>query len=111
MLRDASTLLRTAVDQTIAALGLAETDAAAVKLAREYAGTIDGMDGCCAACDNPHCGNRAHTSAWAMRWLAPLLLDCLAELGATPAARAKVKKGEPARGESQLDRLRKARRA
>lgn len=95
MLRDASTLLRTAVDETIGALGLCSDDAAAVKLAREYADTIDGCE----------------DKAWAMRWIAPGLLDLLESLGATPAARSRIKKGEPARGESQLDRLRKARRA
>jgi hypothetical protein len=47
-----------------------------------------------------------------MRWLGPLLLDALRELGATPAARAALAKGTkdkaPAK-KSQLDALREAR--
>jgi hypothetical protein len=95
-LRDAGGLLITAVNATIDALDLDEADAAAVRLARHYANTID---------QNPDPG-------WAMRWIAPLLLDCLEQLGATPAARARLKTGKP--GDvpvSQLAKLRAARRA
>jgi hypothetical protein len=77
-LRDASELLWPAVQETIASLGLLGSDAAAVKLAQRYAQVIDGH----------------RDEAWAMRWLAPLLLQALAELGATPAARASITKGQ-----------------
>jgi hypothetical protein len=39
---------------------------------------------------------RGGRPAWAMRWIGPLLLACLAELGATPAARAALTKGAKA---------------
>ncbi len=79
MLRDADELLTPAVAETIAALSLGPEDAAAVKLAGRYAAAIDG----------------AKDSAWAMRWIGPLLLDALESLGATPAARARLKEGKP----------------
>ncbi len=90
MPRDASDLLRPAVDQAIAALRLEDADVAAVRLARGYADTID----------------QARDPAWGYRWLGPELLRVLEQLGATPATR---KPAEPPRGESQLDRLRAAR--
>ena len=90
--RDASQLVYPAVQQAIAELGLLGTDAAAVKLAQQYARVIDSHPGHCRGCDDDDCG-RAQTGAWTMRWLAPLLLDCLRELGATPAARAALAKG------------------
>lgn len=96
-LQSADALLITAVETTIAALTLSDEDEAAVRLARHYANTID---------QNPD-------PAWAMRWIAPLLLDCLEQLGATPAARARIKVGGKPRDApvSQLAKLRAARRA
>jgi sarcosine oxidase gamma subunit len=78
-LRDVSELLYPAVSETIAVLKLDPDgqDAAAAKLAQQYARTIDraapGKD-----------------YAYAVRWLGPELLKVLAELGATPAARAAI---------------------
>jgi hypothetical protein len=96
-LRDASELLWPAVQETIASLGLLGSDAAAVKLAQRYAQVID----------------QAADQAWAMRWLAPLLLDALTELGATPAARARLTKGAkaPDGKPNRLAQLRAARGA
>lgn len=92
VLRDADELLLPAVEQTLAALKLGDSDGAAAQLARRYAAIID----------------RARDPAWAARWLSPLLLDCLVQLGATPASRPKQ---APQRAPSQLDRLREARAA
>ncbi len=90
--RDPDTLLLPAVETAVEALGLDGTDAAAAALAREYARTID----------------QARDSAYAYRWLGPLLLDCLESLGATPMARAKLKPGTPGpQRPSQLDQLRR----
>ncbi len=76
-LRDASELLWPAVAETLTQLDLGSEHAAAKKLAQRYAQVIDEND----------------DQAWAMRWIAPLLLDTLAELGATPAAVARLTKG------------------
>jgi hypothetical protein len=102
-LRDAGELLRTRVDQTIEALELDDKDAAAVKLAREYADLID------RACID---GDKADRG-WALRWIGPLLLDTLTELGATPGARARVKKTGPAPAgpAGNLAKIRAARQA
>ena len=89
--------LEAAVEQTIAALELEPEDAGAVELARKYAMAID------SATDE-----RAKASA--MRWIAPQLLNVLESLGATPAARARLKGGKvPDAGPSIVDRLRAAR--
>jgi hypothetical protein len=93
-LRDVDDLIAPAVRQTLAALELDGQGAAVAKLAERYAVTID----------------RARDPAYAMRWLAPLLLDTLTELGATPMTRAKVKKDTGPREPSALDKLRQARR-
>jgi hypothetical protein len=76
-LRDARELLAPAIAETLAALDLGPEHAAAAKVAELYAETIDS----------------ARDQAWAMRWLGPLLLDTLGELGATPLAKAKQTKG------------------
>lgn len=96
-LTDAAALLRTSVEATISALELGDGDQAAVRLARGYADTID----------------HATDQAWAYRWIGPLLLDTLEQLGATPAARARLAKGgKPADApQGQLAKLRSARRA
>ena len=84
------------VNQTINELNLDAVDSAAIQLARRYATVIDG-------CDNQQ---------WAMRWLAPLLLDVLETLGATPASRSRIKEGKPAPAQNNpLTVLRNARRA
>ena len=108
-LQDADRLLAPAVAEAIAALELTGQDAAAVKLAEQYARTIDGAGRHCAGCDDEDCKRESNT--WAMRWLAPLLLDALTSLGATPVARAAMKKGDKPGGApvSQLDKLRAAR--
>ena len=82
--------------ETLTQLDLTEEDAAAKKLAQRYAQVIDQHD----------------DAAWAMRWIGPLLLDALEQLGATPAARVRLKGGKPADAPvSQLAKLRAARRA
>lgn len=99
-LRDAGELLAPAVAATLAELDLADCDAAVAKLAERYAAEIDATLG----------GAQLH--AWAMRWIAPLLLDCLRDLGATPMARSRLKEGSgPDAREDPLTALRKARRA
>lgn len=70
-LRDADELLAPAVEETLAALQLAERDAAAAQVARAYASAID----------------QARDQAYALRWLGPLLLAALTALQATPASR------------------------
>ena len=96
-LRDASELLWPAISETLTQLDLGSEHAAAKKLAQRYAQVIDGTA----------------DQAWAMRWIGPLLLDCLSELGATPAARARLTKGaKPADGKpNRLAQLRAARGA
>ena len=76
-LRDASELLWPAVAETLTQLDLGSEHAAAAKLAKRYAQVIDDTT----------------DQKWAMRWLAPLLLQALSELGATPAAQAALTKG------------------
>ena len=84
-LRDASELLWPAVSETLASLDLGSEHAAAKKLAQRYAQIIDGMP--------EHAPRGQPNQAWAARWLMPLLLDALTELGATPAAVARLTKG------------------
>ena len=96
-LRDASELLWPAVAETLSQLDLGSEHAAAKKAAQRYAQIID------------ECADQR----WAARWLMPLLLDALGELGATPAAVARLKKGgKPADGKpNRLAQLRSARGA
>jgi hypothetical protein len=109
-LQDADELLLPAVREAIAALKLTEEDAGTVKLAEQYARAIDGAGRHCADCADPDCKQESNT--WAMRWIAPLLLDALESLGATPLARSRLKTGAPASaGPSRLQALRDARRA
>lgn len=99
-LRDSSELLYPAVCETIASLELDSRDAAAVKLAKQYARTID---------EQPPGKLYAAT----IRWLGPELQRILESLGATPAARAALKRGDskdtPPAQASKLDQLRAAR--
>jgi hypothetical protein len=94
VLRAADDLVTPAVQASLEALGLGPEHAAAAALALRYSKCLD----------------RAQDAAWAARWIGPLLLDCLGELGATPAARVKVRKDTGPREPSALDRLRQARR-
>jgi hypothetical protein len=91
-LRDADELLGPAVAASLAALDLAPEHAAVARLAERYASSIDA----------------ARDPAWAARWIGPLLLDCLEQLGATPMSRPK-QRPVPA-GPSKLDQLRSVRR-
>ncbi len=94
-LRDANKLLQSAVADTIGALDLTSKDAGAVRLAHEYASAID------LCCSNPEI----------LEKLGPKLLACLESLGATPAARARMKGGKtPDAKPSELAKLRAARR-
>lgn len=95
-LRPADALLAPAVASAVKALSVDDVDAAAVRLAEQYAAAIDA--GSCAECN-------AKTS---IAELGPKLLACLVELGATPRARASVMKGG-ASGGGNLARLRSAR--
>lgn len=80
VLREVDQLLYPAVCETIAALGLDSKDAAEVKLAKQYARTID---------EQPP----GKLYAAAIRWLGPELHKVLETLGASPAARAAMKTG------------------
>lgn len=94
-LRDADDLLAPAVQDSIAALELGDQDQGAAALTLRYAQIIDA----------------APDQAWAARWLMPLLLDAVAELGATPAARAKQGKRKPPErpGPNWLEQMRQNR--
>ena len=109
-LRDADGLLAPAVAETIGALDLKPEDAALRKLAQRYAQVIDMSGRHCHGCEGHGCKRESYS--WAARWLFPLLLDALEQIGATPAARARLKGGKPADAPvSQLAKLRAARRA
>ena len=84
-LRDASELLWPALAETLTQLDLGPEHAAARKLAQRYAQIIDGMP--------EHAPRGQPNQAWAARWSMPLYLDALTELGATPAAVARLTKG------------------
>ena len=99
-LRDASELLWPSVKETLSQLDLGSEHAAAKKLAQRYAQVID----------------EHRDQAYALRWIGPLLLDALSQLGATPAAKAQIEKltkgGKPEDGKpSGLAKLRAARGA
>ena len=81
-----------AVETSIDALGLPESDAAVAQLARRLAEAID----------------QAADPRWAARWLAPELLHVLEQLGATPLSRRQAKPDPRRTG--QLDGLRAQRR-
>lgn len=95
----ADQLVLPAVQTALAQLRLTDQDAAAARLAERYAWALD----------------NARDPAWALRWIGPELLKCLESLGATPAARAAVSRGEappppPAATAPGLARLRAAHR-
>lgn len=103
--RDASELLWPAVDATLRELDRAPGDDAARKLAECYAKLIDQLPA--------QAAKGTPDRAWGLRWIGPLLLDALEQLGATPAARARLKGGgkQADAPVSQLAKLRQARRA
>lgn len=79
------------VESAIAALDLGDRDLAAAALALRYAKVMD----------------NAQDPVWATRWIGPLLLRSLEELGATPKSRPPAKKSPPAR-ENMVAQLRTA---
>ena len=91
--RDPPAPLLPVVEASIAALELGERDTAAAQLARRYAEVMD----------------NAKDPVWATRWIGPLLLRSLEELGATPKSRPSAKKA-PGR-ENRVAALRSARAA
>jgi hypothetical protein len=110
MLRDADELLAPAVAQAIAALKLGPEDAAAVKLAGRYAAAIDQAaavaDDAARAlekADPDDADAQMHIYSLAakveekelLEKLGPKLLAALESLGASPAARARLKEGKP----------------
>jgi hypothetical protein len=93
-LRSADELVGPAVREALAAMNLGPEHAAVARLAERYAAVLD----------------TAKSPEWAARWVGPLLLDALAALGGTPAARAKM--GPAKNGKeppSRLDLLRQTR--
>lgn len=103
-LRDAAELLAPAVAETLSKLDPGPDDAAVAKLAELYAQVIDEL---------PAKAPRGYPNrAWGMRWIGPLLLECLVQLGATPAARAAIAKSAKSgkdKPKTQLDMLREQR--
>src|SRR5262245_61273110 len=95
-LRVVSELVIAAVEETIEALTLQPEDKAAVQLARKYATAIDEAD--------------PEDRAEVLEKLGPKMLTALESLGATPAARAKLKGGAPTRAQNRLEAIRSARR-
>jgi len=81
-----------AVEETLKALQLGDSDQAAAALARQFARVID----------------RSKDQRYALRWLGPELHKVLESLQATPASRPAPKPAPPA-GMSQLDKLREKR--
>lgn len=97
MIQDADKLLLAQVKLAVSALqAVTDADSAAIRLAETYAEAIDNAE-------------TARDRAYVVRWIGPLLLDCLIQLGATPMARG-VKAAQPDSGVSRLDELRAARR-
>jgi len=93
-LGDADKLMAAHVAATLDALPAEDQDNAVRELAKKYADVIDRSNGHCSECTNTNC-KKSSTDAWLARWIFPLMLECLAELGATPAARSRLKKGKP----------------
>jgi hypothetical protein len=124
-LRDAAELVAPAVEAALGALTLADEDQAAAALARQYARAIDEamraeMLACRALEETPadDVMSRAYIAELAAKLetkelldrLGPKLLQVLESLGATPAARGRLKGGGSTNAApSQLERLRQAR--
>ncbi len=120
-LRPADDLLEPAVAATVEALTTAPEDAAAIRLAQRYAATIDRAVQVAADLDeippeDYDTGKliqtlRAKVEAQAvLADLGPKLLAALDALGATPAARARLKAGGAPSVPTKLAALREARR-
>lgn len=86
-------LVGTAVAEALRTLELTAEDAAAAVLARRYAAAIDSAD----------------DQAEILKELGPRLLTVLESLGATPKARAMMKKGAGGGGQGKLAQFRAAR--
>jgi hypothetical protein len=84
--------LAPSVEVSIAALELGDRDLAAAALARRYAEVMD----------------NAKDPVWATRWIGPLLLRSLEELGATPKSRPAAKKTPGPARDNQVAKLRAA---
>lgn len=120
-LRYVDDLLAPAVATTIAELELTDQDAAVVRLAERYAATIDDAAQIAAELDDMdyHEDTVKRVAALSRRVdaqaviadLGPKLLACLEQLGATPAARSRLKGGATGAGTNRLDAARQARRA
>jgi hypothetical protein len=89
---DADDLLLPAVEETLTALKLADSDLAMAQVARSYARTID----------------QARDQAYALRHFGPLLLRALTELQATPMSRKDLPKKRAPRQPTQIEQLRAA---
>lgn len=91
--RDPSEYLLPGVVAAITALDLEPEDEAMIKIARHLATVIDQAP--------------ASKREYAARWIVPELVRVLAELGASPAARSRIKGGKPpVELDSPLKRLR-----
>jgi hypothetical protein len=97
-LRSTDGMMLPAVLEAIDALEVDDIDAGVVRLAKAYAESID--HGRCFHCDS---------KLSVLESLGPKLLAALEQLGATPAARAKLKGGGAQRGDNRLTALRAAR--
>lgn len=126
MLQSADKLLAPAVEETLAALEPGQVDTAAVRLAQRYARDIDEASLITADLEpvlrdvmalDPALHDRLLKLAVriertaVLASLGPKLLAALEQLGATPAARARVKGGGGNAGPSRLGQLREARRS
>jgi hypothetical protein len=107
--RDADELLLPAVRASVAGLGeLGDADQATARLAERYADLIDNAGRHCAGCDDGDC--KRESNSWALRWIGPLLLDALGELGLSPAGRKRIGERKPA-GPSAPSRIAQLRAA
>jgi hypothetical protein len=96
-LREVDKLFWPAIQETLAALGQLGEDSTAKKLAQRYAQVIDATPDA--------------KQASVLRWLGPELLKVLEALGATPAARAAMTKGQKPATENAPNGLAKLRAA
>lgn len=119
-LRSADDLLAPAVAETIAALETAPEDAGAIRLAERYAAQIDEAAMIAAeladvSVDDENGTRQLHAlskrveAQTVLAELGPKLLTTLESLGATPKARAAVRKGGASSGPGKLATLRAAR--
>ncbi|SDU42483.1 terminase small subunit [Jiangella alkaliphila] len=126
-LTPADDLLAPAIDETIAKLEPDDVDAGVVQLARRYAALVDDAREAAALADDladridpedfttgqmvARLGAKVQAQT-VLAELGPKLLAALEQLGATPAARAKLRGGgAPVAGPNRLAALRQARQA